>query len=72
MSSLLRRQQRKIKRNAGTFTNRPTAYRDAGPEGYDVLHATKGWRHVSAARLRAQARLAQLIDSVERRMGRRP
>jgi hypothetical protein len=60
MSSLVRRQQRKIKREAGTFENAPSVYRNAGPNGYEVLRSTKGWLRISAARLRAQFRLREM------------
>lgn len=30
--------------------------------GYDVLHATKGWRRVSGRRLAAQTRMAQMLE----------
>lgn len=70
MSSLLRRKQRKIARDNGSFENKSAQYRNAGPGGYDVCHPTKGWRHYSAARLRAQARLAEMLHAIDRRMGR--
>lgn len=75
MSSLLRRQQRKFKRRSKTHIpqERPFRVHKTGREelgGYDVLTPTKGWKRVSAARLRAQARLRHIIETVDRRMGR--
>lgn len=37
--------------------------KDASPLGYTVCHFTKGWRRVSAKRLRAQHRLARLLGA---------
>lgn len=37
--------------------------KDASPAGYTVCHFTKGWRHVSAKRLRAQRRMALLLGA---------
>jgi hypothetical protein len=31
-------------------------------EGYDALHPTRGWRRFSAKRLRAQRRMAEILD----------
>lgn len=68
-----------------TRSFRRAAYRRAGKEwpaierpyrdvkrgaGYEVLHPRKGWRRVSAKRLRAQALLAAMRDKIDRRMSR--
>lgn len=70
MSSLLRRQTRKIKRTAGSFELKERQHRTLPDGGYAVVHPTKGWRTFSAPRLRAQFRLAQQVEAINRRMGR--
>lgn len=70
MSSLLRRQQRKIRRDKGTFENAPPQFRMLPDGGYVAFHPTKGARPFSARRLRAIARLAALRDALSRRAGR--
>lgn len=42
---------------------RSNAVKDASPLGYTVCHFTKGWRRVSAKRLRAQHRMARLLGA---------
>lgn len=70
MSSLLRRQSRRIKRKFGNHEPkaRPFIYHADG--GYSVLRPTKGWLRVSPARLRAQHRLFLMVQGIDRRMGR--
>jgi len=36
-------------------------YRNADKKGYEYLHATKGWKRMSARRLAAQHRMALLF-----------
>ena len=52
------RQYRKHQRGGGQ-----PIYKDVSPAGYTVLHPTKGWRRISAKRLRAQHRMAQLLGA---------
>jgi len=35
--------------------------------GYDVLHPTKGWRRISAKRLAAQRKIAQMQEAIDKR-----
>lgn len=42
---------------------RSNTVKDASPLGYTVCHFTKGWRRISAKRLRAQRRMAQLLGA---------
>lgn len=70
MSSLPRRMKRKRDRIAGTHKGKETPFVTLPDGGYLALSATKGWKRFSAARLRAQAKLAALRDEIDRRMGR--
>lgn len=70
MSSLLRRQQRKIARAAAGYETRSRVFEYFPDGSYRVLRPTKGWRYVSAARLRAQFRLGQIAETIQRRMAR--
>lgn len=60
---MVRRWQRKRLRDAKTWVGpKPRFEMHADGEGYDVWHPTKGRRRFSAARLRAQFRMAHLLD----------
>lgn len=58
MSSMLRRQQRKIMRENQTWVPAPQAFKMLPNGGYLALHPTKGWKRVGPARLRAFGRHA--------------
>ena len=61
MSSMIRNMQRRMAKKATDYEPRDPAYRlHADNVGYSVLTPTKGWRHFSARRLRAQALLSQI------------
>lgn len=68
MSSLPRTLQRNRLRAKKEHEPRPRPYRYDDAGGYSVLTPTSGWKRVSAARLRAQARLSAMIDRVRLRM----
>ena len=71
MSSLLRRQQKRILKKIGKWEVRPRPFRiHKGSDGYDVLRPTKGWLRVSGARLRAQARLRHIAEIIAVRKAR--
>ena len=58
--SVQRAIRRRRARKSGTaWPSRNMPFREC-KDGYDALHPTKGWKHVSTARLRAQASLAEL------------
>jgi hypothetical protein len=42
--------------------HRSNAMRSADESGYETCHFTKGWRRISFARLRAQQRMAVMLD----------
>lgn len=63
MSSLIRRWQRKRLRDAKTYVGpKPRFEMHPDNAGYDAWHPTKGRRRFSAARLRAQFRMARILD----------
>jgi hypothetical protein len=37
--------------------------RNVSEAGYEYLHATRGWRRLSAKRLQAQIKMAQLLGA---------
>lgn len=61
--------RRRAHKAGGQWPSRSQPFRECR-DGYDALRPTKGWLHVSNARLRAQARLAELRYAIDRRMGR--
>lgn len=67
MSSALRRQQRRIARARSDYEPKTRAFRHHKDGSYDVLRPTKGWLHVSAARLRAQFRIHQMREATASR-----
>lgn len=67
--------RRRARKNGDDWPSRSMPFRDARDgkpikDGYDALRPTKGWLHVSSARLRAQAKLADLRAFIDRKMGR--
>lgn len=62
MASFTRRIQRKRARLNRTWQPRETPYVYHPDGGYSVL-TRNGWRHVSARRLQAQWRMAQLLGA---------
>lgn len=52
-----------IKRMAEKPESRPYLVRNADENGYEVCHPRKGWRRVSEKRVRAQYRMAQLLNA---------
>ncbi len=72
MSSLLRRQQRKLARVNGSYETKPRAFKYHKDGSYEVLRPTKGWLRVSAARLRAQLYLSRMGEAIQRRKPRSP
>lgn len=66
--SISRQFRRAICRKTGKeWLGKPTPFRVHKNGGYDALHPTKGWRRISARRLRAQTRLRNMIERVEAR-----
>lgn len=64
MTSLPDRPKRRAQRASSTFEPKPqpTIVHEDG--GYSTLRPTKGWIRISGARLRAQQKMAQLLDHV--------
>lgn len=60
MSSMIRNIQRKNARKSPDYEPRSRSVQYLPNGGYRVLRETKGWLTVSPARLRAQARLAEI------------
>ena len=63
MTSLCRKLKRAHYRKHGKAwptRPQPTAVHSDG--GYSTLRPTKGWTHISAARLRAQRRMASILS----------
>lgn len=66
---------RAFRRRAYRKSGRPwpgaeTQFSSLPDGGYQALHPTKGWRSFSFARLQAQARLRDMSEAINRRMGR--
>lgn len=71
--SIARAIRRRRARTTGTeWPSRSQPVKVYNSGAYHVLRPTKGWFFVSAARLGAQARLAEMRETIDRRMGRRP
>jgi len=70
MSSFVRRMGRRIAKRSMTATEIAThketktqSYVQHEDGSYSVLHPTRGWRSVSARRMEAQRRMAQLLGA---------
>lgn len=59
MSSITTKICKNIKKRLGTFEGTPqyTVFHEGG--GYSTVHPTKGWKHISATRIRARERMMQ-------------
>jgi hypothetical protein len=68
MSSLIRRMGKRIAKKVMSKEelkahkeSKRQSFRMHDDGSYDVLHYTKGWRHVSAKRIAAQFKMAQIL-----------
>ncbi|QDP53752.1 MAG: hypothetical protein GOVbin7759_39 [Prokaryotic dsDNA virus sp.] len=61
MSSYPRNLQRRAVRALPDYEPSTRPHVDLPDGGYAVLHPTKGWRAVSARRITAQGRMAQIL-----------
>lgn len=69
--SIARAFRRRVFRRLGSkWPGKDAQFNSLPDGGYQALHPTKGWRSFSAARLQAQARLRDMNEAINRRMGR--
>lgn len=62
MTSLSRKMNRAACRRSGIEYNRKDRiYIMDDNGGYDALHPTRGWRHISEKRLSAQRKMAEIL-----------
>jgi hypothetical protein len=62
--------RRRARKNGIKWEGKEPAFRFRRDGSYEALRPTKGWIRFSAARLRAQRRLADMREAIDRRMGR--